>query len=449
MKSLRLRMLAAMLGMVLGLWCAGAALVFHQVWRGEAMWDEFPPREAAQQVLARVQRSVDAGIRVERANIELPRWFLGEYQVWSHGHLVLRSAGAPTVALKSDLLEGGGRSRIGDEVWWTYALSDGTRGLQVQVGRLHPGVEHDLRMLSRTGFLLSLVVLAAWTCATWAVVRWSLRPVGALHESLSRRAPLDTRPVPSADLPGEVRPLVDAFNALLKRLEHSLEAERRFLADAAHELRTPLAALTLQAQVALKAEDANARKAALRELDAGVARSARLAEQLLDSSRLGALHEASARERVDLSMLVRVVARDVEVLVEENRQTLTLDLEPALIDGHVDALGVLIRNLLDNALRYSGGHGRIHIACHPVDDCRAVLLGIRDDGPGVPADERGRIFERFYRVRGNARRGTGIGLSLVARIAQLQGATLTVHEGLEARGLGITLRFPGARFINS
>jgi signal transduction histidine kinase len=227
-------------------------------------------------------------------------------------------------------------------------------------------------------------------------------------------------------------------------LDDAIQGERRFIADAAHELRTPLAALLAQAQVALRTAATDEEKTSLRRLVAGVERSARLSEQLLDMARLDAGKYANGHERVDLYDLLVVVVRDFETVANQKRQLISLDTEPCVIVGHIDELGILIRNLLDNALRYAaeGGHVAVSCQCLQKDGNEIVRLRVADDGPGVPEPERERIFDRFYRVPGNGGRGSGIGLSLVARIAQLHGATIAVGKGLDGRGFGIDVWFP-------
>nr|WP_259371873.1 ATP-binding protein [Caldimonas mangrovi] len=224
-----------------------------------------------------------------------------------------------------------------------------------------------------------------------------------------------------------------------------MQTEKRFIADAAHELRTPLAALLAHAQLAAEADDPQEAKAALRRLTAGVERSARLSEQLLDLARVD-VSKPGQSETVPLYETVEMVVRDFEMVAVQKKQRIVLDLEPCTVAGHVDAIGILVRNLVDNALRYTPASGRCVVSCRTeaVDGRDVVRLKVADNGPGVPVDERERIFDRFYRVPGTGERGSGIGLSLVARIAQMHGARICVGEGIDGRGFGIWLDFEPA-----
>jgi signal transduction histidine kinase len=266
-----------------------------------------------------------------------------------------------------------------------------------------------------------------------------------VRQAISDRQVLDLAPLPAAGLPDEVRPLVDSFNGLLSRLDHALQSERQFLSEAAHELRTPLAALLTQAQVAMHAADLAETRRALDILMSGIERTSRLAQQLLDSARVDSARGSTERGTVDLAEVVAMVAREFELVAARKKQTIVLETESSQVEGNLDDLGILVRNLLDNALRYGCEGGRVEIACHTDIAAGTVALAVRDDGPGVAEEERERIFERFFRgSNGNGERGSGIGLSLVARIASVHGATLSTGHGVAGRGFGVTLVFPGS-----
>jgi signal transduction histidine kinase len=269
-------------------------------------------------------------------------------------------------------------------------------------------------------------------------VRWSLKPVVTIQLAITSRGAHDLTPLPDARLPREVRPLVDSFNRLLGRVEHTLNTERRFLTEAAHELRTPLAVLLTHAQVAQRARTIEEARPALEQLVLGAKRGSRLSQQLLDSARLE--RQANEHEVVELAGIVDVVTRDFEMMAAQKRQSITLDTQSGLIRGNVDELGILVRNLLDNAFRYVGHGCRIAVCC--AHEEQVVRFEVLDDGPGVPEAERERIFDRFYRGAGNVERGSGVGLALVARIAQSHHASITTGYGLDGRGFGIAVSFP-------
>jgi two-component system, OmpR family, sensor kinase len=275
----------------------------------------------------------------------------------------------------------------------------------------------------------------------WFVLRRTLRPLNTLRQDILARPALDLTPLPHANLPEELQPFIDAINRLLARLDEAVQNEKRFVADAAHELRTPLAVLASHAEVARQADNPAATREALDKLQQGIARSARLAEQLLDQARLDALHDAQLTETVALDRVIHVMAREFESEARAKQLQLKLDVAPCRIRGDVDALGVLVGNLLDNAIRHGHVGGRIEVRCHPAP-LGGVTLSVADNGPGVPSDEHEKIFDRFYRVPGNRERGSGIGLSLVARVAALHGATRLCGSGLDGRGFQVTITFP-------
>ena len=266
-----------------------------------------------------------------------------------------------------------------------------------------------------------------------------------LRREMAQREPHDLAPLPASGLPREIRPLVDSFNLLLERLSDAMRGERQFLADAAHELRTPLAALLTQTQVAMRAGSQEDAQAALAQLAHGIQRTSRLAQQLLDSARVDASPLREDRPVVALPDVVTMVAREFDSMASRRQQTLALHAEPASVQGDLDDLGILVRNLLDNAVRYSGDGARIEIACGADDEGRTAWLVVRDNGPGVPTEERERIFERFFRgSQGNGERGSGIGLSLVDRIARVHDARITVEDGIAGRGFGCRVEFRAA-----
>ncbi len=367
------------------------------------------------------------------------------FQVWLNRQIVVRSQNAPPIPLKPDFANGFADQQIDNENWRVYDASDNEGKIHVQVGKsprqrdraiLHAGVKWALD----TVMLLTLPGLAIW----W-VIRWSFAPVDAMRKLIENRKPFDLTPLPRYSIPMEVQSLVDAFNRLLEQLHHAVMSERQLIVDAAHELRTPLAALATHAQVGLRAHTLEEKDQALLRMTAVVERSARLSEQMLDAARIDAAAKAPAHSIVDLSGLVIVVMREFEAAAHQRHQLISLETEAAKAIGNVDELGILMRNLFDNALRYSGNGSKISVSCgcRQRDGERRVELAVADNGPGVPDADRRRIFDRFYRVAGNSQRGSGIGLSLVARIAESHHAVIDVGVGLGGGGFGVCVSFPG------
>jgi two-component system, OmpR family, sensor histidine kinase QseC len=455
MKSLRVRLFGALVLSIVGFWICWLAFIQTRASECEMGWWDVSLRETANEILRSTDIAGLADVRPNGSDVASVMPFVPSsttfeandvsYQVWVAGREALRSPSAPSVPLKASFADGASRERIGGEVWWVHAVSDPERALQVQVGKQQSRWAHDMRGLWRFGVVNSWLFSAVVGLVCWGVIRWSLAPVTALRTAVQRRSAFDLTPLSTRRLPDEVRPLVDSFNRLLERLEYAIQAERRFIADAAHELRTPLAALSALAQVAVRTESMEEKNAALSKLEAVVARSTRLSEQLLDLARLDAAKGTDHYQPVDLSELVELVVRDFETVAHQKRQTLQMDTAPCVILGSTDELGILLRNLVDNALRFSGEGGRVAVSCQQaLAQRKSVLLTVADNGPGVPLSERERIFDRFYRVPGNGQHGSGIGLALASSIARSHGATIQVGDGLHGRGLGVLVLFEDA-----
>ncbi|HTH60224.1 MAG TPA: ATP-binding protein [Paraburkholderia sp.] len=289
-----------------------------------------------------------------------------------------------------------------------------------------------------------ILLLPLLGLAVWIVVGRGLAPLTRVARALDMRHPEGLDPLPESGVPREITPLVRALNALLARLGTALDTQRAFVADAAHELRTPLAALRIQAQLVARAQDDDARRDALADLQMGVTRATRLAEQLLALARSEPDSRARMRD-VDLHALLEdcvatyapiAQQRDVDLGIERS--------EPATLRGDPDGLRVMLNNLLDNATKYTPDGGRVDVSVR-VDRGRPVVT-IADSGPGIPVDERLRVFDRFYRVGEGAARartdvsGSGLGLAIVRRIAAQHEATVTLGDS-PSGGLQVDVRF--------
>jgi two-component system, OmpR family, sensor kinase len=289
-----------------------------------------------------------------------------------------------------------------------------------------------------------LTVVPFLALLVWITVTRGLRPLERVAIAVGLRSPAVLEPLVETDLPQEVQPLIAALNGLLGRLERALHAQQAFVADAAHELRTPLSALHLQAQLAERASGDADRRAAMADLRAGVQRLTRLVEQLLTLAR----EEPGVATRpfgpVDLAELARAVIADHAQLAAARN----IDLgfadggagPPAIVAGDADALRTLVANLVANAVRYTPENGKIDVVA-AVDD-GGPALAVRDTGPGIPAAERDRVFDRFYRGAAAPGPGSGLGLAIVKSIADRHRAHVVLGDGLDGAGLGVTVRFP-------
>ncbi|WP_334178715.1 ATP-binding protein [Pseudoxanthomonas sp.] len=442
-------LLAVMTPLVVGWGCWLGSQHFQMTRQQQGHEDGFL-REVGEQILLSMPANIDAldaGPRLQlplRATSTKRKLEVLRYQVWILDRQVpiVLSAGTPTQPLQPDFKPGFALTEVGGEPWRVYAVSDARGRIQVQTGMSLSAMRTELGYWVKVSVWSGVGILLVLGACVGLAIHWSLRPMNRLRRGMAERAPHDLAPLPVAGLPREIRPLVDSFNVLLERLSDAMRGERQFLADAAHELRTPLAALLTQTQVAMRAGSQADAQAALTQLAHGIQRTSRLAQQLLDSARVDASPLREDRPVVALPDVVTMVAREFESMASRRQQTLALHAEPASVRGDLDDLGILVRNLLDNAVRYSGDGARIEIACGADDEGGTAWLRVRDNGPGVPADERERIFERFFRgSQGNGERGSGIGLSLVDRIARAHDARITVEDGIAGRGFGCRVEF--------
>lgn len=296
----------------------------------------------------------------------------------------------------------------------------------------HDNAEHLLGALLMP-LLFGLPVLGGWLWfATWR----GLKPLDEVAAELGRRAPEHLDPVALASAPQEVRPLLESLNALFARVDRALQNERAFTADAAHELRTPLAAIALQAQVAARARDATERDHALEQLTASARRASHLVEQLLTLARLDPAAGMPQTE-LQLDVLAAEVCADQGAAALEKNITLELEApQPVVIHGNEAMLRALLRNLIDNAVRYTPANGKISVGV------TAKSLTVSDSGPGIPAAQREAALRRLHRLAGQEIEGSGLGLSIVARIAELHGASLELADGIGNPGLTVRVGFP-------
>lgn len=297
-----------------------------------------------------------------------------------------------------------------------------------------------------TAMVLNTAELVLVGLLSWWALKAALRPLRSVSSDLTGRDPYDTAPVDIRNVPRELRPLLLAFNSLLGRVDTAMKAERQFIADAAHELRTPLAALHVQAEVALAATSMEARNEALGKLLDVSQRAQRLTEQLLDLARLDAGLHAAAMAEADLLELARHVLDEFRLHAADKAIRLRLAGESCRLRCDVDEMGVLIRNLVDNALRHGRPGGTVLVSCgwQREGGQRCAALSVSDDGVGVAEEELGAIFERFYRSPGTTTSGTGIGLSLVSGIAALHGASVEARSSTALGGLEVRLMFPAS-----
>lgn len=363
------------------------------------------------------------------------------FQVFISGQLITRSVNTSTTPMSAQA-EGFSTAVLPDgKPWRVFATFVPARDVQVFVAEKMELREAILWAVLRSMLWPLLIALPLLALAGWWSVRKGLEPVRQLSSQLSQRPPQALQPVSSGVMPVELAPLVEALNALLSRIGGMVESERRFTSDAAHELRTPIAAIRAQAQVALGAGDDGAQRAhALQATLAGCDRATRLVEQLLMLARLEA-GPSNGAAPVDLSGVVRRVASELAPAALARAQVLELDAQtPCPLSANESLLGVLVRNLVDNALRYSPDGATVLLAVRQHEG--GVEFSVQDSGPGMTPEQMARLGERFYRVMGSEQPGSGLGWSIVRRLADVFKARIAVARSDALGGLSVTVRWP-------
>jgi two-component system sensor histidine kinase QseC len=355
------------------------------------------------------------------------------------GRLLARSASASEAPF-GPLAAGFSTRPFDGRDWRVFSLDTG--GIWIQVaerddvrGELSEKLAFAAVAPLMVGIPLLLLLLGL-------LIRYGLAPLAALARQIAARQPGSVAPLALARTPDEITPLLEALNGLLARVREALERERRFTADAAHELRTPLAALKVHAQNAARAPSPAERDASLARMLEGLERTVHLAEQMLAYSRAAAPGEAARLERVALGPLVAEAVDALQPRAAERKVTIRASGADAAVRGERHKLASLVTNLLDNAVRYGPAGGRVEVEVRREDG--TVSLAVGDQGPGVPRELRERVFESYYRIPGTPGTGSGLGLAIVKEIAEAHRASVAVEEGAHGRGARVVVRFPAA-----
>ncbi|MDE2439711.1 MAG: sensor histidine kinase N-terminal domain-containing protein [Betaproteobacteria bacterium] len=437
--SLRRRLFGLLLGGVAAAWLA--TMVFSYIDAHHEVDELFDAQlaQAAQTLLALASHDGGEGVEdLGAAGHKYQRRL--RFQIWrADGQLVIRSNNAPETPLTT--ASGFSETQGDDGHWRHFSQWNEGRNLQVQVSENHH-IRDELighiawRLLFPALFGLPLIGL--WV---WLATRQGLSSLDGVARQIASRDPQQLQAIHPAAAPSEIRPLIEALNGLFQRVEQTLETERRFTADAAHELRTPLAALQAQLQVAQRARDADEHDRSLQQLQNGLTRAARLVDQMLLLARLDPESGLPDPQEVDLSALTESVCADLgpQILA----RNIDFDLESitdAKLTGQAEWLRVLIRNLVDNAVRYTPEGGKVAVRIERHGD--SLQLSVSDSGPGIPPEERNAVLQRFHRLDQGGQPGSGLGLAIVARIAELHGAQLYLDTSPMTKGLDIGVQFP-------
>lgn len=446
MRSIRQRLTLLVLSGVVVVWAYSLVSSYRQAIHEAEEWDD-----ARIEQIARAFAALNASDLPVFADIALgasededgdndasPRML---YQVSDAGGRILAaSPGLASLDLPVFPAAASSPIRFGNPKWHAYVLTDAARGRTVRIfeQRTHRSdlsAEVARRVARPLAFALPVLAVLIWL----AIGR-SLTPLRTLSEAIDARSPDSLDAIGTTGIPDEVRPLVAALNTLLKRLRGSLDRERAFTSDAAHELKTPLAAVKVQAQVALTARDPERQRRAMQRVVEGVDRSTHLADQLLALARLDETVQLPG-EDVDLARVVQTCIGDYQARADRKRMSLISRVDGQVV-AHVPStlMRVLLDNLVDNAIKYGREQGCIEIASW--QDAGAISLQVRDDGPGVSDDDLCRLQDRFFRGADHDESGSGLGLSIVARIVAKLGGSLTYIDGLSGGGFGVRVTLP-------
>lgn len=347
----------------------------------------------------------------------------------------------PRVELPFTTTEGVSRHVVNGEEWIVYSS---VRPAGVAQAAHRVAARSEMAGESAGNVFQPLIGLVMLVGALLVLaLRRGLQPLDAAAADIARRSAGSLEAISTDDAPAEIVPLVNSINGLMQRLGLALTAQRRFLADAAHELRTPITALRLQLQLLERTTDDVERQRALAELHSGVDRSQRLVQQLLHVARTEPGGEPTRLAPLDLAALVRTQVAALSVKAEQAGLDLGADSsQPVPAVGDEPQLGVLLENLIENALRYTPAGGVVDVSAR-IEDGRPVIR-VADDGPGIPAAHRERVFERFHRgeaAQSRARDGSGLGLAIVRAIAERHRATVELCTPVSGRGLEVCVRF--------
>lgn len=365
------------------------------------------------------------------------------FQVWNDkGQLLLHSTNAPNTPL-SDNLDGFEDRTINNEKWRVFSTYNPTAKIRIIVGEPYNTRNELGQLIAQDDIYIMSFTFPLSGFLIWIIIGRGLRSLERITQEVSNRAPSHLEQVNINNVPDEIKPLINELNELFSRLKEGFEREKRFAGDAAHELRTPLAAIKTQAQVALNSQNINEKNKALEKLITGVDRSTHIVQQLLTMSKLvPEAMDVTEMEQVHLITVTReILAMLVPSAMEKN---IELEFEPdehipSLI-GNATALGILIRNLVDNAIRYCNAHGKIIVRVYKQPS--NIVFEVQDNGPGIADDMQSLVFERFFRVLGNKSPGSGLGLAIVRQICSLHNAEVKLSSPTKGTGLIVQVFFP-------
>ncbi len=448
--SLRRRLLALLMNATLGIWILSAVTLYFDADRESRKLFDETLAETAHLIVTLAQHELEESSHgtsfVESAESSHAHFLF--FQIWdAAGRLRYRTRGTPEQPFVPGAATGFGWASLNGETWRTYSVWNGDRRLQIQIAQ---PLTHRREISSGIAWRLSLfalIFLPLLMSLIWLLTNRAFAPVHRSAQEVAGRSGSDLREIDERGAPQEVLPLLSALNRLFAHARAEIDRERRFTADAAHELRTPLAAIRTHLQVLESARSDQEAAEAVRDLHAGIDRSSALIDQLLALAKVDAQSSPQAFERVALDHLVAAgVAAQAPAAAKKNI-TLAAHTVPASVAANREMLALLLRNLIDNAIKYTPAGGEVRVSC-AADQGRAKLTVI-DNGIGIAPAQRARVFDRFFRAAASDATGSGLGLSIVQRVAEQHRARVMLADGLEGRGLCVSVEFPIAAMTDA
>lgn len=402
-----------------------------------------------QRPLAKIQRNlnlipkkIQAYFEKNDFNRQQWRYDLNKFhfQVWTKtNHLLLHSAGDINTPISVNI-DGFSDTFLNQQKWRLFTTT--RAGIRTVLAERYDTRNELGQRIAQDELYILLLTFPLSGFLIWIIIGKGLSSLERVAQEVANRAPYHLEPVNIQHPPEEITPVIDELNKLFFRLKEGFEREQRFAADAAHELRTPLAAIKALAQVALNTKTIEEKNQALEKLITSVNRSTHVVQQLLTMSKL---IPETANMQDQESVSLSNIARDILAMLAPTAIEKNIDLEfeadphvPKII-GNPTALGILIRNLVDNAIRYTEPNGHVHVKVYV--DKTHLILQVRDNGPGIPQALQSRVFERFFRVLGNTSPGSGLGLAIVQQIASMHHGSVMLHSPQEGSGLIAEVKF--------
>ena len=433
MNSIRARLLIALIILVAFVSVLAAAVTYRRVLSETSTLFDYQLRQMALSLRSQISLAPRIEVPPDQGDTDFV------VQIWDifGARTYLSRPGLPMI---NQTVLGYADLRLRGEAWRAFGLQTAAGVIQIaQPVRVREELARAaaVRVTIPLAFLLPVMIIAA----AWSVRR-GLLPLQYVAAEIQRRDAHSLTPLGENNLPREIAPLVSELNRLLSRLQQAFAAQQAFISDAAHELRSPLTALRLQLQLLDRAPDESAIREARARLGAAVERAIHLAEQLLTLARSDRGETTGGFEAVDLAAAAAAAITDTHDSALARQIDLSLDATPnSGVHGDREAIRILVRNLVDNAVRYTPPHGSVQVRCR--SSTEGALLEVTDTGPGIPAADRERVFDRFYRRATVQEGGTGLGLAIVKAIAERHGAQVVLAEA-PGGGLRVAVRFPPA-----